>query len=47
MATNRVVRHVLLANNRITAPAALVIGDSLRFNSVVEMVDLSNNPLGV
>ena len=46
LGVNRSLTRLSLASNRITAPAAAVIADALRYNTVIETMDLCNNPLG-
>jgi Ran GTPase-activating protein (RanGAP) involved in mRNA processing and transport len=46
LTTTSRLRRLNVANCRMTAPAALVFADALRFNSTLIALDLSNNPFG-
>ena len=43
---NTRLKRLNMSNCRITFPAAKVIAESLKFNSTLSSIDLSNNPLG-
>lgn len=46
LAVNTRLKRLNISSCRITYPVARVIADSLRFNTTLNTIDLSNNPLG-
>lgn len=46
LASNSRLKKLSVSNCRLTSHVALVLSDSLRFNSTLTYLDMANNPLG-